>query len=114
MREEPIILNELKFNPKVQPMKRKLLLISSRAGWLAPLLLLLLLAITAQAQTIVRGKVTDESGTGMPGVNIVVKGTSSGTTTDVNGEYTLQLPDGDGQKVIVFSFIGYETQEQIV
>lgn len=44
----------------------------------------------------------------MPGVNVIVKGTSSGTTTDSNGRYTLDVGDGT---VLVFSFIGYMTQE---
>jgi TonB-linked SusC/RagA family outer membrane protein len=45
----------------------------------------------------------------MPGVNILVKGTSVGTTTDANGKYSIELPDGDG--ILVVTFIGYERQE---
>ncbi len=57
----------------------------------------------------VKGKVSDESGP-LPGVNITLKGSSAtGTTTDVNGNYTLNIPDGTG--TLVFSFIGYATQE---
>ena len=47
----------------------------------------------------------------MPGVNVIVKGTSSGTTTDSDGNYTVNLGDGS---VLVFSFIGYNTQEVTV
>lgn len=56
----------------------------------------------------VEGKVTDETGEGLPGVNIVVKGSTQGTITDADGNYVIDAPDGS---VLVFSFIGYETQE---
>lgn len=61
------------------------------------------------AQGTVKGKVTDEAGVGMPGVNIIVKGTTNGTTSDANGEYSLEVRSSDD--VLVFSFIGYEVQE---
>ena len=64
------------------------------------------------AQSTIRGKVTDETGVGLPGVNILVKGTTNGTTTDAEGNYTLQLPADGTQKTLVFSFIGYQTIEQ--
>lgn len=70
---------------------------------------LVLLTASLQAQVLVKGKVTDEAGTGMPGVNIVLKGTSTGTTTDEKGDYSLEVPND--QSVLVFSFIGYATQE---
>ena len=57
----------------------------------------------------VTGKVTDESGMGLPGVSILVKGTQTGTTTDSNGSYHLSVPDGDA--VLVFSFVGYLSEE---
>jgi TonB-linked SusC/RagA family outer membrane protein len=57
----------------------------------------------------VTGQVTDENGQGFPGVNIIVKGTTSGTTTDVNGRYALQVEDENA--TLVFSFVGYIEQE---
>jgi len=58
----------------------------------------------------VRGKVTAASdNSGLPGVSIVVKGTSTGTVTDGNGDYTLSVNDGNA--VLVFSFVGYISQE---
>ncbi|MBF9255060.1 TonB-dependent receptor [Pontibacter sp. 172403-2] len=57
----------------------------------------------------VKGKVTDEKGEGLPGVTVLLKGTTQGTATGVDGSYTLPLADGDG--TLVFSFIGYEPQE---
>jgi TonB-linked SusC/RagA family outer membrane protein len=57
----------------------------------------------------IKGKVSDEKGEPLPGVSIVVKGTTIGITTDVDGNYTLEIPDE--AEVLVFSFIGMETQE---
>jgi TonB-dependent starch-binding outer membrane protein SusC len=67
---------------------------------------------SAQAQLTVSGKITDESGNDMPGVNIILKGTSNGTTSNANGAYTLAVPDANS--VLVFTFIGYNAQEQVV
>jgi TonB-linked SusC/RagA family outer membrane protein len=53
--------------------------------------------------------ISGDDNTTMPGVNVVVKGTTIGTTTDGNGKYTLSVPDEGG--VLVLSFIGYATQE---
>lgn len=63
------------------------------------------------AQTEVKGTVADETGTGMPGVNVIIKGSSTGTTTDVNGAFALQVSSAN-DAVLVFSFIGYETIEE--
>ena len=57
----------------------------------------------------VSGRVTDESGNPLPGVNILIKGTTLGTTTDFNGTYALEVEDPEA--ILVFSFIGYVTQE---
>lgn len=63
----------------------------------------------AQERTI-SGKVTSvEDGSGLPGVNVVLKGTSNGTVTDAEGNYKLAVPSTGG--TLVFSFIGYATQE---
>jgi len=60
------------------------------------------------AQRTVSGKVTDDTGGGLPGVNVVVKGTTTGTTTDLDGNYRLSVGDNT---TLVFSFVGFETQE---
>ncbi len=57
----------------------------------------------------ISGKVTDETGEGIPGVNILIKGTNLGVISDVDGNYSIAVPDGN--KVLVFSFIGFETRE---
>ena len=60
----------------------------------------------------ISGTVSDPNGAPMPGVSIVVKGTNVGTTTDTEGKYALSVSsEGD---VLVFSFIGYATQEVAV
>jgi TonB-dependent starch-binding outer membrane protein SusC len=70
---------------------------------------LLILSSPALAQNAVKGKVQDEAGNAMPGVNIIVKGTSQGTTTDSDGLYNISIEDSN--TVLVFSFIGYSSQE---
>lgn len=60
------------------------------------------------AQRTVSGKVTDDLGEGLPGVNVVIKGTTTGTTTDIDGNYRLEVNDGD---IVVFSYVGFEAQE---
>ncbi len=55
------------------------------------------------------GTVTDESNAPLPGLNVVVKGTTSGTVTDFDGNYTIDVPGPD--VVLMFSFIGYITKE---
>ncbi|MFT4033820.1 MAG: TonB-dependent receptor plug domain-containing protein [Siphonobacter sp.] len=56
---------------------------------------------------IVTGKVVGETGTGMPGVSVVVEGTTTGTTTDVNGDYKIKAPSNG---VLIFSYVGYVKQ----
>lgn len=73
-------------------------------------LLLCLLSLPLLAQDVaISGKVTSsEDGATLPGVNIAVKGTSRGTSTDASGTYQLNAPAGS---TLVFSFIGFTTQE---
>ena len=64
--------------------------------------------LNAVAASKLTGTVTDENGAGMPGVTIAKKGTSSGANSDVNGKYSIDVNPGD---VLVFSFVGYKSQE---
>lgn len=81
------------------------------------LLLVLLLAVLAEAawaqNRSVSGKVTDSGdGSPLPGVSVVIKGSTTGTSTDANGKYTLaSVPDN---ATLVFSFIGFASQEAAV
>lgn len=63
---------------------------------------------TLVAQT-VSGVVSDEAGAALPGVNVVEKGTTNGTSTDTEGKFTLNVTDENS--VLVFTFIGFETKE---
>ncbi|MEQ8363507.1 MAG: SusC/RagA family TonB-linked outer membrane protein [Cyclobacteriaceae bacterium] len=67
--------------------------------------------LSAWAQErVVSGKITAaEDGTTLPGVNVVLKGTTTGTVTDVDGNFRLGVPSSGG--TLVFSFIGLQTQE---
>ncbi len=57
----------------------------------------------------IQGQVVNEKAEPLPGVNVLIKGTSIGTATDVNGKYVLDIENEN--VVLIFSFIGYETQE---
>lgn len=60
-------------------------------------------------QNIISGTVTNEFGEPMPGVNVLIKGTTNGAVTDMEGRYEITVESGDA--VLVFSFIGYISQE---
>lgn len=78
-----------------------------------PILLLLLFTCSSLlAQRQISGKVIDEFGGPLPGVNILVQGTTTGTVTDVEGNYSLGIPGNGG--ILVFSFVGYISEEVMV
>jgi TonB-linked SusC/RagA family outer membrane protein len=58
----------------------------------------------------ISGKVTDEKGETLPGVSVTLKGTSTGVVTDINGKFSLNVPDASSG-TLVFTYIGYVTQE---
>lgn len=62
----------------------------------------------SKASKIVTGMVTDDYGEPLPGVNVVIKGTTNGTVTDVDGSY--QLPKSDDM-ILTYAFVGFESQE---
>lgn len=70
------------------------------------------LALQVKAQeTLITGKVSDESGLPLPGVNILVKGTTIGTQTNFNGFYSLNAKKGD---TLAYSFVGYIPENRVV
>lgn len=73
------------------------------------LLALLLIGVQAFAQSAVSGKVTDEAGEPCVGANVLIKGTTTGTMTDLDGNYS--LTDVRKGAILVFSSIGYTSQE---
>jgi len=64
--------------------------------------------VSISRSVIVTGQVIDENGETMAGVTVVVKGTTTGTITDIDGNYRLEVPE---ESVLVVSFVGYATQE---
>ncbi|ELR71435.1 TonB-dependent receptor [Fulvivirga imtechensis AK7] len=72
-----------------------------------------IIAISARAQErIISGKViSGEDGSSLPGVNVLVRGTTTGTITNFDGNYQITVPEGG---VLLFSFIGFQTQEVVV
>lgn len=74
------------------------------------IMLMLASVVVAQDRT-VTGTVSDETGAGMPGVNVLVKGTTNGTVTDVEGKYSLNAPSN---ATLVITFVGYKTTEVAV
>ena len=69
-----------------------------------------LVSVFAQAQErTVSGTVTDEIGQGLPGVTVLLKGTTTGVPTNVDGTYRISVPGDDA--VLVFRFLGYTSQE---
>ncbi len=66
----------------------------------------------AQQGIPIKGTITDAIGEPLPGVNVVIKGTMQGTVTDLNGVYSVQVPNEN--VTLVFSFMGFASQEMIV
>ncbi|MFD2162391.1 SusC/RagA family TonB-linked outer membrane protein [Paradesertivirga mongoliensis] len=69
----------------------------------------LLAVCVANAQVTVKGKVTDDSNEALPGVSIKVKNATNGATTDINGNYSISVPESNAS--LLYSFIGFATQE---
>jgi TonB-linked SusC/RagA family outer membrane protein len=74
----------------------------------AVVFLLLCSSITQGQDATITGTIKDDTGSPVPGANIIIKGTTSGTTSDANGAFSINADPSD---VLVISFIGYKTQE---
>lgn len=70
---------------------------------------LLMVTATFGQERTVTGIVTDKNGESLPGVNVVVKGTTAGVVTDLNGKYSIKVPGPDA--TLVFSYVGYTSKE---
>ncbi|GAA4280840.1 SusC/RagA family TonB-linked outer membrane protein [Gaetbulibacter aestuarii] len=75
------------------------------------LLLAFVVQLTFAQEKTVSGTVTDASGLPLPGATVLVKGTANGTSTDFDGNYSIQTSQGS---TLVFSFVGYTTKEVVV
>lgn len=81
-------------------------------GWL---LLLMLIGIPALAQQqTLTGKVNNEKGEGLPGATVLLKGTTTGTSTNADGNFTLAVPQNQADGTLVVSFIGYLSKEVVI
>src|SRR5690348_14967619 len=77
--------------------------------WVVISVLILLVSLKVSAQSkLITGVVKDGSGSTLPGVGVVLKGTTTGTVTDADGVFSISASRED---VLVFSFIGYSPQE---
>jgi TonB-linked SusC/RagA family outer membrane protein len=85
-------------------MKKPYKRLSLSLAWL----LLMFASVTLAQERVVTGTVVDETGAGMPGVNVLVKGTPQGTVTSAQGTYSISVPSG---ATLVFTFVGYKTTE---
>lgn len=114
------LMNHFKFMKKSNNSRATLSLTDkgkqTRGNWtLKPALLLLTVLLSSamvfsQEKTIT-GKITDSNGLALPGVNISLKGTTIGTVSNIDGEYSI---GASSENLIVFSFIGHTTQEILV
>ena len=91
-------------------MKFLLLLNKSRKllRWSMPVLMVLFSMSEVSAQSTVSGKVLDDQGEALPGATVLIRGTSQGTTTDMEGNYVIEA---GSDQVLVYSFLGFITQE---
>jgi TonB-dependent starch-binding outer membrane protein SusC len=101
----PLFINILN---QIIHMKNQLLHLKQQRKVLWWLLSLLLCGNVSRAQEI-SGKVSGDAGETLPGVNVLIEGTTTGTATAADGTYTIKVPNGS--TVLVFSFIGYLTQK---
>lgn len=60
----------------------------------------------------IKGRVVDDKGEGLPGVSILLKGTTTGTLTDVMGDYKIDVPNAES--VLIFSYVGFKSEEVVV
>ncbi len=94
-------------------MKQKLLF--KRQFWhstriaLTILLSFIILDTSLAQERTVTGVITDENGVSIPGVNVILKGTTTGTVSDVDGKYSIKVPGSE--TILSFSFVGYTNQE---
>ncbi len=68
--------------------------------------------VSVVQQTSIKGTITDSNGLPLPGVNVLVKGTTVGVISDIDGKYTINIPSED--VILQFSYIGYLTEERAV
>ncbi|MCF8715897.1 TonB-dependent receptor [Joostella atrarenae] len=83
----------------------------SKFTWILTLFMALVLQFSYGQEKTITGVITDQDGLPLPGANITVKGTSTGTQTDFDGNYSISAAVG---KVLVYSYVGQQTEERTV
>lgn len=91
-------------------MNRKNVYQTLSVGFVWLLLMLIALPVLAQQRTLT-GKITGDKEEPLPGSTVLIKGTSTGTSTNADGNYTLPIPEGQANGTLVVSFIGYLSKE---
>jgi len=103
----------ISFNAREKSVEEILSIISKRTGLNYKITkdnLVVVEPAAVQQTLMVSGKVTSmKDGMGLPGVNVVVKGTSTGTITDLDGSYMIEVLEANA--ILVFSYVGYVTEE---
>lgn len=69
-------------------------------------------SVPVQENKVIKGKVSDESGLPLPGVSVVIKGTTQGIISDIDGNFSLEITDN--AEILLFSFIGMESQDIVI
>lgn len=100
-------MNKMMFKKTYKQVRSILLLFSL-------MLLFNLSNIYAQNNKIVKGTVTNSKGEALPVVSVVLKGTSTGSLTDDNGNYSITIPSQINNPTLIFSFIGFQEKEEVV
>src|SRR5687768_3641211 len=83
-----------------------------RRAWLLAVLLMWSFASFAQGKLVSGTVLSSSDGSSMPGVNVLLKGTTTGAATDAEGKFSIAVPSDES--VLVFSFIGHTSQEVVV
>lgn len=86
--------------------------LSGKITWILTILLVGFIPSNLYGQSKSVSGVVSDGNTPMPGVYVLIKGTQTGTSTDLNGKYTLDVPNNSS--ILVFSFIGYLSHEELV
>ncbi|MGB9747678.1 MAG: SusC/RagA family TonB-linked outer membrane protein [Bacteroidales bacterium] len=95
----------------ITPEKTKRVILPWKISWM--IIFLLVIPGVLHSQRIITGKVTGaDTREGLPGANVVVKGTTTGAVSNLDGSYQIQV--ASGRDILVFSFVGYQTQEIVV
>ncbi len=105
-------MNCSKINFKLLNNQYKLLMMKALRIILALFSLTLSYEVSAQQRVITGRVISEEDGMGLPGATVLVKGSTMGTTTNLEGNYSVNVPEASD--VLVFSFIGLKTVEEII